>query len=128
MKRVILDTNFLIIPGEFGVDIFSEIERVMDSGYQIFVFDKTIDELEGLKSKGKGRTKRNASLGLQLIKAKNVGVIKSKSNLNVDQLILQEAVPGQDIVATQDKELKRLLKSKGVALLVLRKKKFLNII
>ena len=45
MKTVLLDTNFLLIPAQFKVDIFSEIDRICTFQYEIAVLDKTIDEL-----------------------------------------------------------------------------------
>ncbi|MBW2991754.1 hypothetical protein KY345_00870 [Candidatus Woesearchaeota archaeon] len=30
MRKIILDTNFLLIPGQFKIDIFSEIRRICD--------------------------------------------------------------------------------------------------
>ena len=49
MKKIILDTNFLLIPAQFKVDIFDEIDRIMIEKYQLFVLDKTIDELKNEK-------------------------------------------------------------------------------
>ncbi len=128
MKRIILDTNFLIIPGELNVDIFTEIQRIANFPYRIYTFDRVINELNKLAREGSGKLKQAAKLGLQLIAAKQVEVIKSKNNLNADELILQSTNPETDIVATQDRELKRKLKERGVHLLVLRKKKYLNLI
>ncbi len=120
MKRVILDTNFLLIPGSLGVHIFSELERVAP-GYTLFIVDKTMDELRRLREK-------SALIALQLIEKEKIGLIQTSREGIVDDLIVENAVPGQDMVATQDKELKERLKAKGVDLVVLRKKKYLNAI
>ena len=45
MAKIILDTNFLMIPAQFNVDIFSEIHRICDFKYELYIIDKTIDEL-----------------------------------------------------------------------------------
>lgn len=45
-RKVILDTNFLLIPGQFKVNVFAEIERVMDVPYHLCIIDKTVDELK----------------------------------------------------------------------------------
>ena len=116
-----------MIPGELGVDIFSELNRVADFGYRVWVFDKTVDELEKL-AVSKGRQKRAASLGIQLVHAKHIGIIPSIGNRFVDDLLLMETDPKRDVIATQDAELKRELKKKGYTLIVLRKKKYLNAI
>ena len=47
--KIYLDTNFLLIPAQFKVDIFEEIERLMDKPYDLYVFDKSLKELEDLE-------------------------------------------------------------------------------
>ena len=122
MKKILLDTNFLLIPSQFNIDIFSEINRIMLEKYQLFILDKTIDELKSLiKDKSqKQKDKRAARLGLQLAKAKNLKIIKTREKLPVDDLIVKSK---DYIVATQDIELKRRLKAKKVKIITLRAKK-----
>jgi rRNA-processing protein FCF1 len=115
MKKIILDTNFLLIPVQFRVDIFDEIDRIMLERYQLFVLDKTIDELKKIitDKKQKLRNRKAAKLGLQLLKAKNVKIIKTKEDLLVDDLIVK--LKGY-IVATQDIGLKKRIKGKIITL------------
>lgn len=121
MKKIILDTNFLLIPAQFKVDIFSEIDRIMLESYQLCVLDKTIDELNKIISgKQKLKNKNAAKLALQLLKAKRVKVLKTKKDKNADELILDRAKKGV-LVATQDRVLKNRLKNK-VSIISLRKK------
>ena len=124
MKRIILDTNFLMIPGSLGVDIFSEIRRIIDFSYKIVVLDGTIKELETISKEQKG-AKKAAKLGLCLLD--RVEILKTEKNGLVDDLIL-DIVTENDLVGTQDAALKRKLKAKGVDIIVLRKKKYLNVI
>ena len=66
-KSVIVDTNALLIPGEFGVDIFAELERL---GYTaIIVPRKVLDELEVLRGRAnlKGKERRAAAVGYALL-------------------------------------------------------------
>jgi len=124
MKKILLDTNFLLIPYQFNVDIFSEIDRIMLEKYQLFVLDKTIDELKKITKDEKQKLKnRNAAkLALQLIKAKKVKILKTKQDLPVDGLIVK--LKGY-IVATQDIGLKKRLKGKKTQIITLRAKKTL---
>lgn len=126
MKRIILDTNFLLIPAQFKIDIFSEIDRICNFKYKIYVLDKTIDELKKIIKEQKGKHKRNASLALQLLKSKKVNIIKTKQDLLVDDILVKIAKK-TDYIATQDIELKRRLKNK-CNLITMRQKKFLKII
>jgi len=124
MQKILLDTNFLLIPAQFNVDIFTEIDRIMLTNYKIYILDKTIDELEKLTKdpKQKLRDRNAAKLGLQLIKAKKINIIKTNEDLLVDDLIVK--LQKDYIIATQDMILKKRLKTKTI---VLRQKKHLII-
>ncbi|MBS3149956.1 hypothetical protein J4455_04685 [Candidatus Woesearchaeota archaeon] len=117
MIRVLIDTNFIVTCLKFKIDLFSEINRICDFNYELYTIDKTLDELKKLKSK----------LSLQLIEKFNIKIIKTNENLDVDSLILKIA-DENTIVATQDKELKKKLRIKGIKVLVIRKKQYLMII
>lgn len=123
MKRVMLDTNFLLIPSMFKVDIFSEIDRICLFKYGLYVVDKTIDELKRIIEKQKGKHKEAAKIALQLIKKKNIGVIKTKEG-NVDELIFG-LLDKNCILATQDALLRRKTVKKGIKTIVLRSRKYL---
>jgi len=125
MKKIILDTNFLLIPAQFHVDIFSEIDRICDFSYSLNVLDKTLDELNNIVEKQRGKHKRAALLALRLLKAKKVKVIKTKKDKYVDDILVDLAKEKEIIIATQDKELKKQLEK---PIIVLRQKKYLKII
>jgi len=122
MKKIILDTNFLLMPYQFNVDIFAEIHRICDFKYQLYIIDRTIDELESIAEKKRGKDKFAAMLGLLLLKHKKVKKIKTKGKKHVDDIILAKAEKDW-IVATQDGALKRQLKKNGIAHIVLRQKR-----
>jgi len=126
-KKIIIDTNFLLIPGQFKIDIFSEIERIADFNYKLFIIDKTIDELKNIiKNEQSRRQRESAKLGLELIKKKDLKTIRTTAEKSVDDLILDIANKGT-IVATQDKELKKRLREKGISIITMRAKKYLVI-
>ena len=125
MNRVIIDTNFAMIPAQFKVDIFSEIDRIMPAKYKICILDKSIDELKKIIKEQKGKHKTNASLALQLLKAKKVNIIKTKQGYADD--ILVEIAKKSDYIATQDLLLRKRLKGK-CNLIIMRQKKFLIIL
>ncbi len=122
MKKVILDTNFLLIPSQFKVDIFSEIDRICDFGYSLNILDKTFDELKKIVEKQKGKHRQAALLALKLIKAKKVKAIKTKKDEGVDDSLAALAKANDVIVATQDKLLKKRIKK---PVITLRQKKYL---
>ena len=126
MRRIILDTNFLLIPLQFKVDIFSEFERICKFHYKLCILSESIRELEGIKENQKGKSKLSAVFALKLVKLKNIHVIETEKGY-VDSLILDNAKK-EDIVATQDAELRRSLAIKGVSVIHLRSRQFLEIV
>ncbi len=126
--KVIIDTNFLLMPGQFNVDIFSEIDRVMDKSYEICIIDSTMEELNKLIVLGKKKDREAAKLGYVLVeslkKQKSLKTIAGSSNKNVDDIIVAKANKNV-YVATNDKELKQRVKEKEGKIITLRQKKYL---
>ena len=81
MKTILLDANFLLIPYQFNVDIFEEIRLLMDEEYELVTLDVVVDELDKLQETESGRDKKAASIGKQLLGAKQVRVLKTEKNL-----------------------------------------------
>ncbi|MBW3011682.1 nucleotide-binding protein [Candidatus Woesearchaeota archaeon] len=122
--KVILDTNFLLMPESIGVDIFTKI-REFDPFAELFVVDATIGELKKLMERRKyGKA---AKIGLQLVEQQKIKIIKTEKNKNTDLIIAEKAQKGKYAVATQDKELKRLLKKNNVPVLALRQKNYIQL-
>ena len=115
MFTIVLDTNIILDSIKFKVDLFEEIKRICDFQYNITVLNKTIEELED---------KKNSKLALQLLKKKNVLIIKTQQGY-VDDLLLK--LDDKHIIATNDKELKKRLKKSNKILITLRQKKYLMI-
>lgn len=128
MRKVVLDTNFLLIPFQFKVDIFSEISRICRFNCKLCIFEQSINELEKIIKGQSGKDKKAAQFALKLIKLKDIGIIKSNQREGyVDSLILNSLAEG-DVVATQDSQLKKELLKKGSTVIILRQKKYLELI
>lgn len=117
-----MDTGFLIDCAENKVDYVEEIRRICNFGYQLFIMDRTIDELDHIIENNRGNIVLNAKLAKLIVTKKGIEKIVTNENKTVDTLILSN-VTKDDIVATMDAGLKRKLK--GIPLIVLRKKQFL---
>jgi len=127
MKKIILDTNFLLIPAQFKVDIYSEIQKLADFRYELHILDKSIDELNKIAQEQKGKVKRDVKLVLSMIEQKirdgEVSIIDtSDDNRLVDDIIVSLE---KEIVATQDIDLQKRLKAKKVRIISMRQKKYL---
>lgn len=126
MEKILLDTNFLLIPAQFNVDVFSEMDRICHFKYKLYILDKSMAELQNIAKKGWAKEKWQVKLTLELVNAKiNEGVIqviKTNANKYVDDLI--KGMADEYIVATQDTDLKKYLKRA----IVLRQKSHLVLI
>ena len=122
MVNIILDTNFLLIPAQFGVDIFAEISRVCDQ-HTLWIMESTIAELQAIARK-RGRNGAAAKVALELARRHDLQQIPSTEN--VDSAILAHATEGW-IVGTQDRALRAQLRRKHIPLLTLKGKSHLAI-
>ncbi len=122
MEKIVLDTNFLLTVYELRLDIFEEIFRVIPSKYEIYVLSGTIKELEKLINSPLLSKKQAAKIALELIKIKNINILKISESQLVDDTLVD--LNGY-IIATIDTELKRRLKQKGTRILTIRQKKYL---
>jgi rRNA-processing protein FCF1 len=114
---IILDTDFLVHSIKYKVDITTKIKENYPRK-TIAIIDQTIDELKKVNN-------INAKTALKLIKLKKFKMIKTKKDKIVDKLILDLAKK-TDIVATQDKNLKKTLKNKGIKTITIRQKKYIK--
>ena len=60
--KVILDTNFFMVPEKFKIDVFGELDRIIDEKYELITIDSVINELEGL-SRGNEKMPGQQGLG-----------------------------------------------------------------
>jgi len=128
MVKILIDTNFFLIPSQYGVDIFTEFERIMDEEHTLCTIDLVVDELNRLTTKGTGADKKAAKLGLKLLEAKKIEVLKTEKHLNTDNQIVKVAKSPNFIVATRDKELKGLLQQNNTKIIVLRSNSHLELV
>lgn len=115
-RKVIIDTNGLMIPGQFGVDIFSELKRL---GFDSFLIPRaSVKELEKIYSQGRGKDRAAANIALSLLDRCTI----IEKNGSADDIIVEIASDTDAAVLTSDIELKKRLCSKGVTIVHLREK------
>jgi rRNA-processing protein FCF1 len=120
-KTVIIDTNGLMIPGQFGLDIFSELGRL---GFDSFIVASAcVRELEKIIASGRGKDKMAAKIALSLLD--RCAVIEDSGF--ADDVIVEMAIGMKASVLTNDAELKKRLCSKGVTIVYLRDRTRLSI-
>ena len=115
MITVYMDTNFLLIPGQFKVDVFEQLRELMDQPFKVVVLKQSVEELKRI-AKGSGKNAGAARIGLELVK--KVKIVEGEGH--ADDILAEKKV-----VCTQDYNLKKRVKENGGKVITLRQKKYL---
>ncbi len=114
--KVIIDTNALMIPIQFNVDIFDELQRL---GLDEFVVPMAVlDELDSLIDRAKGKDKMAAKVARSLADRCEVADVTGFA----DDVILKLANDFDAAVLTNDIGLKKRLQEKNITVVYLRQK------
>lgn len=127
-KIILLDTSFLIACAEFKIDYFSEFERIFSSNYSLVIIDKVLAELNHLAATGELKKRLAAKLAKTIVEKKKIKIVETKNKKDCTDDAIISVSDGNTIVATIDGELKRRLKSKGISVLVVRQKKYIEML
>jgi rRNA-processing protein FCF1 len=139
MRKVIIDTNMLLVPGQFKVDIFTELDRIMDEPYEMVIIQGSLEELKKIAETGSGADKQAAKLANMLIEhqrrrdfsassqsnCKGLKIVPGSKGKYVDDAIVE--IAEDEFVATNDSALKRRLLEKGVRVIYLKQQQHLAI-
>jgi len=112
--KVILDSNFLMIPFQFNIDIFQEIEYLLQKKVDFVVPSAVKSELTGISTRG-GEGASEASLALQIASRCRVVEVALEPQETVDDAIVKASQKMGAVVATTDIELKKRLRSPPVS-------------
>ncbi|WP_297074052.1 PIN domain-containing protein [Thermococcus sp.] len=125
---VIPDTNFLLVPGQFGVDIISELNRVLDVRFRIVIPNVVLDELSVIERKTRGKDLLAVRMAKKLAERFETIEISRFGEKPIDDQIYDFAVSNERvIVCTNDKGLKKRLRERGIPVVYLRSKKILEL-
>ncbi|MFH1394212.1 MAG: PIN domain-containing protein [Candidatus Micrarchaeota archaeon] len=120
-RLVIIDTNFLLIPFQFRIDMFTELEYLLETSHSYVISSGSIRELKKLAD-GKGRHAIAARLALKMVDANAHRVEKISSTRNVDDWIVDYAEKTGAIVCTNDRQLRKRLKEAHIKIIALKGK------
>ncbi len=135
---IFLDANFLLIPVQFKVDIYSELDRIVPRPMKLVIISAILDELKLKQEKNKDQTRLRREINLAFQLLNRISYEKRQvPRLNmelVDDIVLHSAVQEQqenpnDLIylATNDKELKHKAHENSIPVIFLRQKKVLDI-
>ena len=125
--KVILDANFLFIPIQFNIDIFDELERILNRRFVSIVLSSTVKELKGLTESKSLKTQKQAENALKLVEKCEFVSVKKNCNETFDDVIVRISTEWKCAVATNDRILRKRLRQKAVPVVYMRQKKRLEL-
>jgi len=125
--KIIMDTNFLFIQSKFRLDVFEELNKLLGQRVEPIMLSSTYRELQKLAESKSTKTRKEALLGLELAEKCRIVKVERKNTESNDDIILRVAAEWKCPVATNDRELRRRLRSVGVSVVFLRQKSRLEV-
>ncbi len=121
--RILLDTNMLLTIAD-GINIFEQIEDILETKPEYIVIKPVLIELQKLASTAPPSIRRKARFALKIVeqfcKVIDDELFSKMVDAKVDDLIVEFALKHGIAVATNDKELRRKLREKGIPEIYLR--------
>ncbi len=138
---VLLDANFFLVPAQFHIDIYAELERQMPGPFEIFLPDIALGELEAkVKRNTEDHKGSRGTLGRQLNLAKALAQQHKVKEIHVERvegkpvdiLLLNLAAAMKEqgslvVIATNDAILRKKAGEAGYAVAWLRAKKVIEV-
>lgn len=125
--KVILDSNALFIPFKFKIDIFEEVERLLNRNAVFVLLVPVKRELELLVAKKSYKIRREAAYVLKLAEKCKTFSVDNDENLPTDEVIAKTAKAWNSPVFTNDKQLRKKLRDISVPVIYVRQKSRLEI-
>jgi len=120
--KVVLDANFFFVPSQFNLDIFEELANLLNQRFEPILLSSTQKELQGLAESSSQKIRKRAELGLKLAEKCRFVSVGKRSMETYDDVIVRVAAEWKSPVATNDRELRRRLRTLGLPVIFLRQK------
>jgi rRNA-processing protein FCF1 len=124
--QVIVDSNALFAPLQFKIDVFSELERLLNRRFELILLSPVRKELEMLAAEGSPKTRRMAAFALRLAEKCRYVEVDSSAEV-VDDAIVETAAKSRMPVFTNDAQLRKRLRDISVPVIYVRQKSRLEI-
>ncbi|WP_366515196.1 PIN domain-containing protein [Methanoculleus sp.] len=122
--RALLDTNALLMPAQFGIDLYDELMALFGD-FEPITLEEVVGELSGL-ARGRGRDAAAARVGLAM--ARRSKIVPSGSTAErVDDRVIEYARREGCIVVTNDRQLRNALLGKGIDVVSMRRERTLEL-
>ena len=120
--KIILDSNFLLVPAQLKIDVFEGLMNLLNQNHKSIVLSTTIDELRSLMTKGSPKLRKQAEMALKLAEKCDLIKVDRKRNETNDDVIIRVAKQMKCLVATNDSELKKRLRNISIPVVYVRQK------
>jgi len=125
--KVILDSNFLFVPLQFRIDIFSGMADLLKQRFEPILLSTTHQELQRIAERGPPKLRKQAATALRFAeKCRVVDVEKSEDETN-DDAIVRVAAQWRCPVATNDRTLRQRLRDISIPVIYMRQKSRLEL-
>jgi rRNA-processing protein FCF1 len=125
--KVILDSNALFVPLEFKLDIFVEVEHLLNRNVDFVLLSPVKRELELLATKDSPKIRRQAVYALKLAEKCKYVAVDEGEKLSTDDIIVKVAKAWNSPVFTNDRQLRSKLRDISVPVIYVRQKSRLEI-
>jgi rRNA-processing protein FCF1 len=125
--RVILDSNALFVPLQFKIDVFRDLEQLLNRNFELVLLSPIKRELETLAEKGSPMMRRNARYALKLAEKCRYVEVEDSASADADDVIVRIAKEWGSPVFTNDRQLRRRLRDISVPVIYVRQKSRLEI-
>jgi uncharacterized protein len=125
--KVLVDSNALFVPLQFKIDIFTDLERLLNRHVELVLISPVKHELEMLTQKSSPKIRKNATFALSLAKKCKYVKVVEKQKEQTDEAIVRVAQAWKVPVFTNDKLLKKKLRDISMPVIYVREKSRLEI-
>lgn len=126
-RPIVIDTNFLLIPFRYRIDILRELDYMVEASHVFVVSSRTLTELKKIGKKI-GKDGMAARLALKLVEANAARIDTVESEEHVDDWIVRFAKANRAIVCTNDSELRRRLRAAKIKVVTMKSKSKLGFV
>lgn len=125
--KIIVDSNALFVPLQFKIDIFAELEKLLNRSFKLILLSTVKRELETLTKKGSPKIRKQAAYALALSERCRLVEVNAAPHTDVDDVIARMAADWKAVVFTNDEELRKKLRDISVPVIYVRQKSRLEI-
>lgn len=118
MKKILLDTNFLVAPFQLNIALFEELERLYPYA-EIYTIDDAVQEAKSIKGGKYG------DMVEKLLESEDVEILETTGEGAVDDLLVE--LSDDFVIATNDQELRNRLLEKNAEIIIIRTKDHLEV-